>query len=74
MEVNTIVSKFLLVLIIAYRRYLSPLKPSSCRFYPSCSEYAELAIKKYGIKGILFALKRLLKCHPFSQGGYDPLR
>ncbi|ODA44691.1 Protein YidD [Thermodesulfovibrio sp. N1] len=48
--------------------------PPSCRFYPTCSEYADQAIKKYGAKGILLTIKRILKCHPFHPGGYDPLR
>lgn len=48
--------------------------PPACRFYPTCSEYTEQAIKKYGAKGIFLAIKRLLKCHPFHPGGYDPLR
>ncbi|WP_422446249.1 membrane protein insertion efficiency factor YidD [Thermoanaerobacterium sp. DL9XJH110] len=57
-----------------YRRYISPLKPRTCRFYPSCSDYAIRAIEKYGlIKGGLKALWRILRCHPFNPGGYDPV-
>ena len=61
--------------ILAYQKFLRPLLPPSCRFYPSCSEYALQAIEKYGIfKGSLKALKRVLKCHPLSgHSGYDPL-
>jgi len=56
-----------------YRNYLSGLKLQCCRFYPSCSEYAIEAIEKYGlIRGGAKSLMRLLKCHPFSDGGYDP--
>lgn len=74
MEINSLVSKAFLGLIIFYRRFISPLKPPSCRFYPTCSEYAEQAIRKYGLKGVFLAFKRVLKCHPFHPGGYDPLR
>ncbi len=61
-------------LIKFYRYFCSPLFPSCCRFYPSCSEYALEAIKKYGlIYGGYLAIKRILRCHPFSRGGYDPI-
>ena len=57
-----------------YKYVISPWLKPSCRFYPSCSEYAEGAIKHYGIsKGLWMALKRLLRCHPWSRGGYDPV-
>ncbi|MCX7725068.1 MAG: membrane protein insertion efficiency factor YidD [Thermodesulfovibrio sp.] len=74
METNSIVSKTLIILIKIYRRFISPAMPPVCRFIPTCSEYAEQAITKYGLKGIFFALRRILKCHPFHPGGYDPLR
>jgi putative membrane protein insertion efficiency factor len=58
-----------------YRKYISPLKRPSCRFYPTCSQYAVEAIEKYGaLKGTLMAIKRILRCHPFNKGGYDPLK
>ncbi len=58
-----------------YRRFISPLKPPSCRFYPTCSVYALRAVEKYGcFKGMFLTIKRLLKCHPFHPGGYDPLQ
>jgi putative membrane protein insertion efficiency factor len=61
-------------LIKFYRVFISPLKPPSCRFYPTCSKYALEAIEKYGaLKGALLAIKRLLKCHPLHPGGYDPV-
>lgn len=64
-----------LKLINIYRVYLSPLKGApTCRFYPTCSSYAYEAIEKYGFrKGGFLATKRILKCHPFHQGGYDPV-
>ena len=58
-----------------YRNYLSRIKLPCCRFYPSCSEYAMEAIEKHGvISGSFKGLKRILRCHPFSRGGYDPVR
>ena len=61
-------------LIRGYQRFLSPLFPPSCRFYPSCSEYAVQAIGKYGIfKGGVKAVWRILRCNPFNKGGYDPV-
>ena len=67
--------KFVLVsLIKIYQRFISPLKPPTCRFVPTCSEYALLAIEKYGvIRGLYVAMRRILRCHPFNSGGYDPL-
>ena len=57
-----------------YKRYLSPLLPPACRFVPSCSEYAMSAVEKHGaIKGLCLAVWRLLRCHPLSRGGYDPV-
>lgn len=65
---------FLLALIKFYRLVLSPFKPPTCRFVPTCSEYAVLAIEKYGVvKGGWLAIKRILRCHPFNPGGYDPV-
>lgn len=63
-----------LLLIKFYRVFLSPLKPPSCRYIPTCSEYALIAIEKYGaLKGGWMAVKRVLRCHPFHKGGYDPV-
>ena len=66
----------LLNIIKFYRKYISPLKPRpSCRFYPTCSQYAMDAINKYGIiKGCCLSLRRIIKCHPFNPGGYDPVK
>jgi len=68
--------RLLILLIRFYRTYLSPLKGGpTCRFYPSCSEYAIQALTRYGvIKGTGLALWRLLRCNPFNDGGYDPLK
>ncbi len=68
--------KHLLIgMIRFYRKYISPYKPASCRFYPTCSAYALEAIEKKGaLKGGFMALKRILKCHPFHEGGYDPVK
>jgi len=61
--------------ILAYRYWISPLFPASCRFVPSCSAYAIEAFKKYGlVKGGWLAMVRLCKCHPFHPGGYDPVK
>ena len=56
-----------------YKKHISPYFIKSCRFCPSCSEYAEEAIKTYGIKGIGMSMWRILRCNPFTQGGYDPV-
>ncbi|ADL13833.1 membrane protein insertion efficiency factor YidD [Acetohalobium arabaticum] len=66
--------KLLLILIRFYQKFISPLKPGTCRFYPSCSSYALEAIDKYGcLQGGLMSIKRVLSCHPFHPGGYDPV-
>lgn len=65
-------SKLFILIIRFYQKEISPLKGPTCRFYPTCSTYAIEAIKKYGaIKGGFLAIKRILRCHPFSKGGYD---
>lgn len=65
----------LIFLIRAYRLVISPLLPPSCRFTPTCSEYAMQAIEKYGaLRGAYLGARRLLRCHPFHSGGYDPVR
>lgn len=56
-----------------YQRFISPLLPHSCRFVPTCSEYALEAIERHGaIRGSWLAVARLLRCHPFARSGYDP--
>lgn len=67
--------KILLTLINFYQRKISKYTPRTCRFYPTCSDYSKQAIMKYGsLKGIYLTIKRILRCHPFCDGGYDPLR
>lgn len=64
----------LLCLIRFYRRNISPLTPPSCRYIPTCSQYALEAIEKYGaLKGGWLALRRILRCNPLFKGGYDPV-
>lgn len=65
----------LMGLVRFYQRYLSPLKGGpTCRFYPTCSQYAYEALQKHGaIKGTYLAAARVLRCHPFHPGGYDPV-
>lgn len=65
----------LMGLIRFYQRFLSPLKGGpTCRFYPSCSQYAFDALQKHGaLKGSYMAVRRVLRCHPFHPGGYDPV-
>jgi uncharacterized protein len=64
-----------LALLRFYKLLISPLLPPSCRFVPTCSEYAAEAIAKYGfLKGSLIGFKRLCRCQPFCAGGYDPVK
>lgn len=68
------VNRILIAIIKGYRLFLSPIKPPCCRFVPTCSEYALLALQKHGaVRGSVMALKRVLRCHPFHPGGYDPV-
>lgn len=67
--------KSLVVLLIRfYQRFLSPLLPSSCRYQPTCSNYMLQAVERYGVvKGVWLGIKRIGRCHPFHEGGYDPV-
>jgi putative membrane protein insertion efficiency factor len=68
------VGKLLILGIRAYQRLISPFLPRTCRFVPSCSEYAAQAIQAHGpLRGTWLALRRLSRCHPFHPGGYDPV-
>ena len=69
------IKRILLFLIKIYQKWISPYFGRRCRFYPTCSEYSRQTITKYGaIKGCYLAIRRILKCHPFHKGGYDPLQ
>ena len=64
----------LIRVIEAYQRWISPLLGSRCRYFPSCSQYAVLAIERHGVvRGSYLTVRRLLRCHPFHAGGYDPV-
>ncbi|MEA5091447.1 MAG: membrane protein insertion efficiency factor YidD [Acidaminococcaceae bacterium] len=66
--------KIVIGLIRFYQLFISPLFPPHCRFYPTCSQYALEAVKKYGVfRGGFMSIKRIAKCHPFHKGGYDPV-
>ncbi|WP_373482904.1 membrane protein insertion efficiency factor YidD [Acetobacterium sp.] len=66
--------KFLVLIVRGYQKFISPLLGNNCRFSPTCSEYFILAVEKYGvIKGSYLGGRRILRCHPFNPGGYDPL-
>ncbi|HUG42614.1 MAG TPA: membrane protein insertion efficiency factor YidD [Acidobacteriota bacterium] len=66
--------KLAAALIRAYQRWISPLLPHTCRFHPTCSEYAREAIEKKGlVRGVALGVRRLLKCHPWHPGGFDPV-
>ncbi|MFP3867324.1 MAG: membrane protein insertion efficiency factor YidD [Desulfobacteraceae bacterium] len=67
-------AKLVIILFRAYQIFISPLFPRTCRFVPSCSEYACQALQHYGLlKGLALTLRRILKCHPFHPGGWDPV-
>lgn len=67
-------TRFLISLIRFYQRGISPLKPASCRYHPTCSHYARRAIEAHGPgRGLALALRRVLRCHPWGGMGYDPV-
>ena len=74
MNVKNLPMKGMLVMLRFYKREISPMLPPCCRYTPTCSEYAMQAVEKYGaVKGGWLADKRILRCHPFHEGGYDPV-
>ncbi len=74
MFLSKTIEKIIVILILLYQNTVSFLIGPSCRFSPSCSNYALLSIRRFGVKkGITLSLKRLIKCHPFHPGGYDPV-
>ncbi len=63
------------VLLRGYQYFISPLFPPSCRYTPTCSQYAVEAVQRYGaVRGLYLAVRRILRCHPFGGGGYDPVK
>jgi putative membrane protein insertion efficiency factor len=67
--------KLMVAILRLYKLGVSPMLPSACRYYPSCSEYARQAVEKYGpIRGLWMGVKRLARCHPFHAGGLDPVQ
>jgi len=67
--------KFVISILRFYKKFISPALPESCRFYPTCSEYAVTAVKKYGVlKGSIKSIYRIIRCNPFNKGGYDPVK
>lgn len=65
----------MIFLIRGYQKWISPLFPPTCRFYPTCSSYFIQALEKYGaVKGTYLGIRRILRCHPWHKGGYDPLK
>lgn len=66
--------KIFVFIIELYQKYISPLKPRTCRFYPTCSAYSKEAIITHGaLKGGFMAIRRITRCHPFNPGGFDPV-
>lgn len=66
--------RILLAMVGGYRRFVSPLLPSSCIYTPTCSRYAEIAVERFGaLRGSWLAVRRILRCHPFRKGGFDPV-
>jgi uncharacterized protein len=67
--------KVILLALRTYKRWISPLLPSACRFHPTCSVYMMQAVETHGVlRGVWMGLRRLSRCHPFHEGGFDPVR
>jgi putative membrane protein insertion efficiency factor len=67
--------RIVIALLRAYKAFVSPLLPSACRFYPTCSEYMIEAVAKHGtLRGVWMGVRRVGRCHPFHEGGFDPVR
>lgn len=66
--------RFVILILVGYKRYLSPLLPAACRFHPTCSDYMREAVETWGLgKGVWLGTKRLVRCQPFCAGGFDPV-
>jgi len=64
-----------IALLRFYKRWISPMLPSACRYHPTCSEYMMDAIARYGVvRGVWMGVRRIGRCHPFHEGGFDPVR
>jgi putative membrane protein insertion efficiency factor len=73
--INVLLMAGLTGIIKLYRKFISPVKPPTCRFYPTCSQYALDSLEKHGMMvGVYKSAIRILKCHPFHPGGYDPVK
>ena len=73
-DVPTLAARVLIVPVLGYRRFISPLLPPTCRFAPSCSVFALEALRQHGAaRGLWLTVRRLARCHPFHPGGYDPV-
>jgi uncharacterized protein len=69
------VQRIVIIALHGYKRFISPLLPSACRYYPTCSDYMRQAVETHGVwRGTWMGIKRLSRCHPFEEGGYDPVR
>ena len=74
MRLREVPRRVIMLPIRGYQKFISPALPPSCRFSPSCSQYALEAVSKYGaLKGMWLGARRLVRCHPFNPGGYDPV-
>jgi len=74
MRLREVPRRVVMLPIRGYQKFISPALPPSCRFSPSCSQYTLEAVSKYGaLKGIWLGMRRLIRCHPFNPGGYDPV-
>jgi putative membrane protein insertion efficiency factor len=68
-------TKIFIFIIECYQKFLSPYLVSACRFHPTCSQYSKQSLEKHGlVKGTLYSVLRILKCHPFHPGGFDPVK
>ena len=66
--------RFVILILVGYKRYVSPLLPAACRFHPTCSEYMREAVETWGVgRGVWLGARRLARCQPFCAGGFDPV-